>query len=134
MGIHSSVDGHVHYFQLLWMLLLWSSVLHCFLWLNNIPWVYIHQLMDTYIISNYYECCCYDHSCTSFVWVCVNVYFHFSWVNAHLDMAWLSHTVILCSPFGGTAKLCPQRLHHFILQHVRIPVSPYCCQHSLFSI
>ena len=36
--------------------------------------------------------------------------------------------------FGGTAELCPQWLHRFILQRVRIPVFPYCCQHLLFSI
>ena len=51
-------------------MLLRVSVLHSFLWLKNIPWVYTHQLMDMCIISNYYEYCCYDHSCTSF-FVCV---------------------------------------------------------------
>ena len=64
----------------------------------------------------------------------VNVYFHVSWVYTYVGVALLGHVVILYLTFGGTAKLFPQRLHHFIPQCVRIPIFPYCCQHLLFSI
>lgn len=73
--------------------MLWHvSVLHCFFWLNNIPWVYIHQLMDMYIISNYYECCCYDHRCfiAFYDWITFHGYIFISWWTCTLfQLLWM---------------------------------------------
>ena len=95
MGIHSSVDGRMHYFQWLWILLLRS------------------------FMYKFFFC------------VCVYVYFHFSWVKTHLDVAWLSHTVILYLPL----EELPNCVHsgctvlYFSVwgfQFFRIAVNIYC--------
>lgn len=62
--------------------ILLPKILHCMKYFIHTFCISIHQLIDIFLLSIYYESCCYEHACVT---SCVDIGVHFSWL-------YLSHT------------------------------------------